>query len=516
MTNATTHAERVSEKRRFAANTVLNGVTQSASMVASLVFMPMLVSSFGLTHYGLFMLASSVTAYASLADFGVGSALTKMVAEHHARNDRSGMAGVVAGALQFYVVAGALVAAVMVGLAFVSGWVFDIGSGDAQVMRNMLLLGAVFQLVYWPTSTARHILVGLQRFDVIAKTSVLATVLAIGATLVVLITGEGPLLLVGLSGVSMSLVALVTVIAAWRLSGLRRIPLARGAVHLGAILSFSWPVFVVQLSDTLFYGQTDRLVLGVMIGAAAVGLYEAAAKFSVLVTYLSSFTVAAVLPLASGMAAEERHASLRSLFVRGSKYVAALVAPIAVTLAVLAEPIIEAWLGPDFAGQGMVAALLVLPHALVSLGVMGDAIVISRGRIGKRIPYILAQAALNLVLSIVLAARYGVLGVAIGTAVAHLVDFPLHVRFLLAETGLTSREWLRSVILPVYPPLLVPLAIGLALRDGVLASTLPGLAILAALMVSACWLVTYFTGLGADERVDLWQIARSLVRPKAV
>lgn len=502
------------EKRRFAANTLLNGLAQSGSMLASLVFMPLLVASFGITHYGLFMLASSVAAYAALADFGVGTALTKMVAERNATGDRDGMPRVVAGALLFYLVIGAAVAAVMAAVALLAGSIFDIDAGDASVFRNMLLLGAAFQLVYWPASTARHVLAGYQRYDVIAKTGLLSTALAILATLAVIVTGEGPLLLVGLNGAVMSIIAGITVASALRVSGLRRVPLASGAAYLGAIFSFSWAVFVVQLSDVLFYSQTDRLVLGIIVGAAAVGLYEAASKFNSLVTYASSLTISAVLPLASGMAAEGRHASLRSLFLRGTKYVAGLVAPLALTMAVLAEPIVRAWLGEGFAGQGTTAAVLVLPHLVVSLGVMGDAIVISRGRIGKRVPFILGQAVLNVVLSAALATRYGVLGVAVGTAVAHLVDFPLHLRFLLAETGVSFGEWVRTVVAPVYPQLIVPLGIGLALRGTILGDGVPGLAALAVLMLAAYWLATYLTGLSLDERTDLRQIAGSLL-PKA-
>ena len=45
------------------------------------------------------------------------------------------------------------------------------------------------------------------------------------------------------------------------------------------ILGFSWAVFVIQVCTLVIYQQTDRLVLGVFLGAAAITLYEAAGKF---------------------------------------------------------------------------------------------------------------------------------------------------------------------------------------------------------------------------------------------
>ena len=496
------------EKRRLVANTFANGFSQFASMLASLVFMPMLVASFGITTYGLFMLALSVTAYAALLDLGVGSALTKMVAEHTATGDRKQLTGVISSALLFYLAVGGVVATAMAIVGALAGSIFHLPASQAVLMRNMLWIGAAFQLWYWPSSTARHVLAGLQRYDVLGWTGLLATVLGIAATLAVLVTGAGPVLLVALTGAVTSAVSLVNIGAAARLTptgrGGHTVALAEPtATHFRAIFAFSWAIFVIQVADVLFYQNTDRILLGIFATATAVGLYEAAAKFNVLLTYLSGVTVSAVLPLASSMGAEGRHASLRALFVRGTKYGSALIAPIAIVLAVFAGPIISAWLGPRFDGQGPVAVVLLLPHVLVCLGLMGDAIVISQGRMAARIPYVFLQAVINVVVSALLIPRLGIIGVAIGTAVAHVVDFPIHIRFLLARTGVTLAAWLREVVAPVYPLLVVPLAIAWALARTGLAHSLPGIAFASAIALGAYWAAVYAIGLTTAERAEL-------------
>jgi O-antigen/teichoic acid export membrane protein len=78
----------MSEKRRIVVNTLFNGIAQFAAVLSALVFMPLLIKGFGATDYGLYLLASSAFAYASLLDLGVGASLTKMTAEAAARNDR--------------------------------------------------------------------------------------------------------------------------------------------------------------------------------------------------------------------------------------------------------------------------------------------------------------------------------------------------------------------------------------------------------------------------------------------
>lgn len=493
-----------SEKRRLVANTLANGLAQSAAMLASLVFMPLLIRAFGIGQFGLYMLASSVTAYAALLDFGAGSALTKMVAEHHATGDREALAGSVSSTFSFYTVVGVVVALVMVGVGAAVQHLFDFDARSALILRDMLWVGAVFQLWYWPASTARHVLAGLQRFDLLAELGVLTTVLSIGATVWVLVSGSGPVALVALNGALAAVVGLLTVAISRRLLGIPVLTYrAASRKYLAAIFLFSWPVFAVQVSDALFYQQTDRVVLGIFAGAAAVGLYEAAAKFNALVAYLSGLTVSAVLPLASRFGAQSRHASLKALLLRGTKYVAALVAPITLVLVVVARPLIADWLGPGFNGQAIAAQVLVVPHVLVCLGVMGDAIVISKGRFGGRIPFIVAQAIMNLVLSIALVGRYGVLGVAIGTAVSHLVDFPLHMWFLLRETGTRFGEWARAVVVPVYPLLLVPVAMAIGLARTVLAQSIPGIALASALSLLPYWGLVYVFSFSEDEKHDV-------------
>jgi O-antigen/teichoic acid export membrane protein len=498
------------EKRRLVSNTLVNGLAQSAAMLASLVFMPLLIQSFGIGQFGLYRLASSVTAYAALLDFGAGSALTKMVAEHHATGDREALAGTVSSTFSFYTIVGVVVALVMVGVGAAVQHLFDFDPRSAVIFRDLLWVGAVFQLWYWPSSTARQVLAGLQRFDLIATIGVLTTLLSIGVTIWVLVSGSGPVALVALNGVVTAVAGLLTVVLARRLLGMPVLTYrAASRKYLAAIFLFSWPLFAVQVSDALFYQQTDRIVLGVFAGAAAVGLYEAAAKFNALVAYLSGLTVSAVLPLASRFSAQGRHASLKALLLRGTKYVAALVAPITLVLIVVARPLIADWLGPAFNGQSIAAQVLMLPHVLVCLGVMGDAVVISKGRFGGRIPFIVAQAILNLVLSIALVGRYGVLGVAIGTAVSHLVDFPMHMWFLLKETGTRLGEWVRAVVVPVYSLLLVPVALAVVLTRTPLAQSIPGIAVAAALSLLPYWALLYLFSFSEDEKHDVrsWMAA---------
>ena len=63
----------MSEKRRIVVNTLANGSAQAVNIVATLVFMPLLINAFGKADYGTFLIVTSIAGWASLLDFGVGA-----------------------------------------------------------------------------------------------------------------------------------------------------------------------------------------------------------------------------------------------------------------------------------------------------------------------------------------------------------------------------------------------------------------------------------------------------------
>jgi len=107
------------------------------------------------------------------------------------------------------------------------------------------------------------------------------------------------------------------------------------------------------------------------------------------------------------------------------------------------------------------------------------------------------------VLSVALVGRLGVMGVALGTAIAHLIDFPLHMRWLMSETGAHLGEYMRSVIVPIYPLLLVPVVISLGLCRTPLVDTLLGDAVIAAVAIASYWVIVYVLGFNQGEKDQL-------------
>lgn len=491
------------DRRRIVLNTIANGIAQFASIISSLIFLPLLVRAWDPSNYGLYVLALSVAAYGTLFDFGVGTALTKIVAERLARNEEDSLRGVIVSSTAFFALIGLLVGSAMFACGYYAESIFNVDAQRVGLLRDLLWIGGASQLLNWPMSTAGHVLRGYQRYGITSAISVVSVVAGIGALVAVLVTGQGPLFLTAMNAVILIASSLFTVFVVIRLMrgvpGRRRITLA----SVRTIVIAGMPIFLIQVAGILMQQHTDRLVLGIFMNASAVTIYETASKLSLFVFQITGLAMSAVLPVVAGLNAVERHESIRSYFLRGAKYTVLLVTPIIVTISILAGPFINNWMGPGFEESTRVAQALLLAQLFVPLCLAGDAILISKEAYGPWIRRSLFIAALNVMLSIVLVQRFGVIGVALGTMIAAFVEFPLYGQMILRVVGLSAKKWLGEAAMPGYPLLILPMAVSAILSRTQLIATLGGIFLIGILSVAVYWVAAYWIALNKRERTEI-------------
>ncbi|MDP2232515.1 MAG: oligosaccharide flippase family protein, partial [Actinomycetota bacterium] len=327
----------------------------------------------------------------------------------------------------------------------------------------------------------------------------IASVAAIG---VVLFADSGPVVLMALGAVVVGITGLVNLTAlfrakpAGRLFGVPRLAVAKEIVAGGV------PVFAVSVAQFLNKEQIDRLVIAVFIGPAAVVVYEVAAKLSMLITQVAGLPTSALLPVVSGMVARKDAAGVRDLFLDGGRYVTLLVAPVVITLAVLAGPFIGVWFGGEMQSSTPIAHLLILTQLFFAPLLVGDPILTGSGRIKLWVRWAGVVALTNLGLSIILVRSMGPTGVALATLVASLVELPLFARIILRELDIPVREWFGSVW-RAYALLPLPALLAVGLARTALGSSLLGLLVCVGASLLAYWCVAWWGALAAEERATV-------------
>lgn len=490
-----------------------NSVAQVVQMASAFVFMPLLIPRFGFANYGVYLLASSLSGYFGLMDLGVGASVVKYVAEHRAKKEEKALSLVLSTSLVFYLIVGVTAAILLVGVAFLAVAAFRMPPESVALTRNLLLLSAAVSLISWPASLATYILMGHQRFGVVAYLNVGVTVGNIVATIAVIIANQGPFVLLATT----SAVGIVGALAGIRYASkeLAGVPVRLRLASMRtfrSIFRFSSAIFVTQVAGVLIYQQTDRVVLGVFVGAAAITLYEAASKLQSLVRQLAGMLASAVMPAASQLDAEARSGALESLFLRGTKYSVIFVTPITVGLMVLAGPILRTWLGPQFVPMTFGAQLFVSYWLLNANVTVAGNILTGTGKLRFLLWYTICGALGNVVLSVVLAQRIGTLGVVYGTVLPAFIGFPIYMYYTMKVLGIPARRWFHDIVVRPYPLLVVTVAIAYAGERLGLTTRLTGVAIVGLASVLAYWAVAYVVALTPNERGDFASLLRMLAR----
>jgi O-antigen/teichoic acid export membrane protein len=445
-------------RRILVRNTTWNYVGFAVNLAANLLLFPIAVARMGEAATGIWLLVGSIGGYMGLLQLGLSPAMAQFAAAHIARREHDALNRTVSTAMALVLTLGSVA---LLPIAAVP-WLLDLFGvppalrADASVAFTLGFAGVPLQM---PGHVFNAVLSASQRQDRCTQAWLFSLTGKLVGIAALLAWGFGLAEVMWLETVLIVLADLLLAAFAYaavpelRLSVRRLSPAtARGLVSLGG-----W-MFLSSLS-ALIIEQTDRIVIGLFLTLEDVTYYSAAWKLYMLVFAVSTTLVQAVGPVAAALHAHGDEAGLQRLWLRMTKYTAAVSWPLAWTLALCAGPILRLWVGPGFAEhhhvvQVLLAAFVVTAHNHVAFGVLGAMRQV--GPVARR--YAMPQAVLNLILSVWLVQRFGILGVAVGTMLPAIALEYTFLSFALDRVGLRWADVWRHVVRPTAVPAVIAFA----------------------------------------------------------
>ena len=495
-------------RHQVAIGTAANYAGRVINLGVWFVLTPIILSHLGKTNYGLWALVASFVAYGSLADLGIGSAVTKYVAEHRARGENETASELIATALWLYCGLAVLVVAVAAIIAPLVPDVIKVPSNEHATTSWLVVITAVGVAVQLPSNCAIAVLRGLNRYDLINVIGTFAMLnLAVGIV-VLLVLGGKVLVITGLA-VPVTLLWLGPTI--WLIH--RTAPELRfgfrGAQRGDArrVLLFGSALFGIQVASVVKL-QSDEFVIGASLPVKAVSPYSIARKLSGLPGQLTSQFVLVLLPLASRMHAEGDSGMLREIYLSGMRLTMALFSIVGGALVVFAQPFLLAWVGTTAAHSADIVVLLTGAALLEALISPVSQALQGMNRHRPLVVFALASAVLNLALSIALIGPLGVRGVAIATLIATFIEAAIVLPFGARVLDVHARDVAARVLVPGLAPLIPMAAVLAVIRVTLAPATIPTIALAGlagAVVYSAGYLAVPAT---ASERA----LARRLFR----
>jgi len=270
------------------------------------------------------------------------------------------------------------------------------------------------------------------------------------------------------------------------------------------IFGFSAFAMLLNVGNLLAF-RLDALVIGARLDPDQVTFFDMGNKFFDPMTGLLIAVGAVVMPMATRLQATGERDELARVFLKWSKISFSLVLAIGIYLLVLGPEFLGWWVGPDFAGpSGRVLQVLMLSF-LAYLPVRGVAlpVLLGLGKPALTALALLAMGLLNLGLSLALVGPLGILGVAIGTAVPNVLFAAALLVLACRELGVSLSSYLGHVALRASAGALVPLALLLAVKQGLHPTGLGPLVLSGVGSLAAFALVWVFLVYRGDPHLDL-------------
>ena len=212
------------------------------------------------------------------------------------------------------------------------------------------------------------------------------------------------------------------------------------------ILSFSVFALLLNMGAMLAF-RIDALVIGASLSQAEVTTYAIGSKIFVpLINVLLAIGMV-VMPMATQLAAQERGGEVRDVFLKWSKVATTLVLMLGSYLVIVGPEFLAWWIGEPYKPLSGTLLQVLMVSFFVFLPVRGVALPVLMGLGRPRGPAfgLVGMGLANLVLSLALVGPYGVLGVALGTAIPNMLFAGWFVHRACKELELSTSECLAYV-----------------------------------------------------------------------
>ena len=377
---------------------------------------PFILHRLGNEAFSVWVLVFALTGYFGLFDCGIRSSIVKYTAAFISTHDHDQLSRYLSTSLAFYTVVGFFVLLLTVSGFFCLHLLFRVPPTLLTSAQILLLLSGASIAVTFPLNVFSGALEGLQKFSWL-QLSHIGIALFRACLIVVALLNGGGLLALGTITVALSLLSnLIFMGMAWHALPIR---LSLGCVDGKAyrnMASYGAFAFAIVGAEKLRF-QSDSLVIGALLSATAIAYFSIAAR---LVEY-SSYAVRSMsqifTPMSSQFHAVGDLESLRRTFLTGNRASAFIIFPICVVLLILGKPIIQSWVGASYVSSYPIVVVLIVPRTLYLAQSTSTRILLGMGRHRLLASVLLLEGVTNLLLSVFLAHRLGIVGVAWGTAI---------------------------------------------------------------------------------------------------
>lgn len=391
-----------------------------ANAIIGLIMMPFIIHSLGDKMYGLWVFVGSFMGYYGLMDFGLNTAVQRFISKAIGLRDDDEINKVVNTTLFIFAIIGAVALIISLIVAFLVPMLIK-NITEVEIFRKLILILGFNFAVGFPLRVFSGVLAANIRYDLNGAVEIIKIVFRTILIIFFLKNGYGIMALAAITffiDIGGYISKYFIVMRLYKYITISKELIDKSKIK--SLFNYSIYTFIAQIADQLRF-NIDNLVIVTFIGLNPVTLYSIAAR---LIRYCIDFitaTIGVLMPVFSHYESIGDYNSIREKFTLTTKISSYLSILIGGALIIFGRCFIERWMGGGYAKAYPILIILLVPAVFALM--QSPTIQLLQG-ISKHKFFAMSnffEGLANLILSIIFVKKYGLAGVALGTAIPMII-----------------------------------------------------------------------------------------------
>jgi len=434
---------------------IISYISIFLSIVISLVYTPWMIHQVGVSDYGLYSLVGTFLSYFVL-DFGLAGTITRFVAKYRAEGNEEKVANMLGLTAKVYLVLDGIIFVVVFILYFFLTDIFGGGLTPEEIKKLKVLYCiagtfSVLSFLFKPVSGA------MMAYEYFVENKALDLLVRVGTVVfivIMLLLGGNVYHLVFITGAVGFAAALLRYTIFIKKSKLKINWSYFEKAELLGFFSFSVWVLVIQLSQMFRLGLIP-IILGIFNNTTEISIFSVGRNLEGMVFTISAALNGLFLPMVSRMVQSGNRKGILDLMVRVGRILLYIILLIFSGFCVFGQPFILLWVGDTFHASYFVFIFLVFVSVIsLTLQIAMD-VVYAENKIKATATRVMISSLIGLVLSVIVAPKYGAVGCAAATGIALVLTQILYVQFYQNKMGLDMKQFFLRCHLKILPLLVV-------------------------------------------------------------
>ena len=481
---------------------VLSYATQGIHILTGLIYTPVMLRLLGQSEYGLYQLVNSVVSYLSLLSLGFSAAYVRFYSRYKVENNDEGIAKINGMFLSFFTIISVI--CLLCGGVMVANIDMVLGSGlttkEQATARVLMFLMVINMALSFMTSVFTCNINAHERFFFQKIVEFLRVLFNPFLTLPLLLLGFGS---IGMVVVTTALTLFSLVLHVYYCFKKLKMKFSFRNFNFGLLKelwAFTFFIFINMIVDR-FNWSIDQILLGRIIGTAAVAIYGIAGQLNTMYMLFAGSVSAVFVPRINMLVAKEtENSKIITLFARVGRIQTIILGLIISGYVLFGKEFIYWWAGKGYEDSYVIGLFLMLPLTIPLVQNLGLEIQRAKNMHKARSVIYLFIAICNIFISIPCIKAWGAKGAAIGTAISLIIGNGIFMNWYYHKKIKLDMVYFWGQIIKIFPSIFVVAILGFILK---LILPMQNVAVLALTIVIYCMIyviVVWLFGMNSSEK----------------